>query len=74
MWKSAQHPLSSVKKLMYSHETELPYRSWYLISSFETMALVTKSLYLEKLHGKTWIVYSGLAFGLTPCFKCEMPI
>ena len=33
MWKSAQHPLvdSGVKKLMYSHETEQPYRSWYLI-------------------------------------------
>ena len=33
MWKSAQHPLvgSDIKKLMYSHETEQPYWSWYLI-------------------------------------------
>ena len=31
MWKSAQHPLvaSGVKKVMYSHETEQAYRSWY---------------------------------------------
>ena len=30
---SAQHPLvgSGVKKLMYSHDTEQPCRSWYLI-------------------------------------------
>ena len=45
MWKSAQHPLvgSGVKKLTYSHETEQPYRSWYLI--FNVFRLVNQSFH-----------------------------
>ena len=43
--KSAQHPLvcSGVKKLIYIHEIELLYRSWYLI--INVFRLVKKSFY-----------------------------
>ena len=45
MWRSAQHPLvgSGMKKFMYTHETEQPYRSWYLI--INVFKLVNKSFH-----------------------------
>ena len=45
MWKKCTAPLvgSGLKKLMYSHETEQPYQSWYLIKN--VFKLVNKSFH-----------------------------
>ena len=43
--ESVQHPVvgSGMKKLMYSHETEQLYRSWYLM--INVFKLVNKSFH-----------------------------
>ena len=66
MWKSAQHPLvgSGMKNLMYSHETEQPYRSWYLI--INVFKLVNQSFY--SLITTEMMVFSHLQY----CpFNCQ---
>ena len=66
MWKSAQDPLvgSGVKNLMYSHETEQPYQSWYLI--LNVFKLVNQSFY-------SLITTEIMVFSLLQCypFNCQ---